>query len=45
VTVWLEIETWVIHKGGDKRWDGKGKLRVEEVWELTGFGDFVCVWL
>jgi hypothetical protein len=46
MVVWLEIETWVIGKGGTKRWGRKrGGVDGEEVWELLGFGALVYVWV
>jgi hypothetical protein len=33
---WLEIEMWVIGKGGTRR-EGKKRGVGEEVWELLGF--------
>jgi hypothetical protein len=40
----LEIETWVIGKGGAKRRVRRGAGSMgKEVWELLGFGYLVCV--
>jgi hypothetical protein len=47
MVVWLEIETWVIGKGGAKREGGKGDVRQvrEVVWGPLDFVAIVCVWV
>jgi hypothetical protein len=42
MVVWLEIETWVIGKGGTKIDSGKVG---GEVWRLLGFVALVCIWV
>jgi hypothetical protein len=45
MVVWLEIETWVIGKGGAKKGHGKGRIVWvgEELWGLLDFVALVCI--
>jgi hypothetical protein len=45
IVVWLEIETWVIGKGGTKSGEGNGWWVGEDTWGLLGFVTLVCVWV
>jgi hypothetical protein len=45
MVVWLEIETWVLGKGGTKTEGGKGGWVREDIWGLLGFVALVCVWV
>jgi hypothetical protein len=41
---WVDIEIWVVNKGGTKEGQ-KEEWMGEEVWGLLGFVALVCVWM